>query len=130
MKDWKQLMGIAAILFGIGFVVRSFQPAYALNGPSVSMGSNPIEHHYTVCNGQNNGAILLTNNNTSDFIITDIMVTNQSFSLKIDGQDIAHLSAMEGVHNFVSGLKVISDQVLSCWGNSNITIAGYYAHTP
>ena len=42
MKDYKQLFGYAAILFGIGFVIRSFMPAYALDGPTVSMGSNPV----------------------------------------------------------------------------------------
>ena len=65
MKEYKQLFGIAAIIMAIGFFVRSFQPAHALNGTNISMGSNPIEDF------SGYGSIF-TNTSGHDFIITDI----------------------------------------------------------
>ena len=40
--NWKQGLSIAAIIFSLGFFVRSFAPAHALNGPSISQGNNPV----------------------------------------------------------------------------------------
>ena len=43
MLDYRQLFGLSAVLFGIGFVFQSIVPAQALPlGPNVSLGSNPI----------------------------------------------------------------------------------------
>ena len=44
MQNYKTLFGYAAILFGLGFLVRSFMPAHAFNGPTVSTGANPIKN--------------------------------------------------------------------------------------
>ena len=41
MKE-RLLFGIATIILALGFLVRSFQPAIALNTSSVSLGSNPL----------------------------------------------------------------------------------------
>ena len=43
MNDYKSLFGYAAILFGIGFLVKSIDQAYASpSGPNINMGSNRI----------------------------------------------------------------------------------------
>ena len=40
--NWKQGLSIATIIFSIGFLIRSFSPAHALNTPSVSHANNPV----------------------------------------------------------------------------------------
>ena len=52
MFDYRNLFGLAAILFGSGFFVQSLQSANATIGPSVSLGSNPIQHFYQNCDQQ------------------------------------------------------------------------------
>ena len=68
MFDYRNLFGFAAILFGAGFFVQSLQSANAKIGPSISLGSNPIQHFYQNCDQQNNFEIF-TNNSSGDFII-------------------------------------------------------------
>ena len=71
MKDNKQLFGYAAIIMAIGFLVRSFMPAYAFNGPTVSMGSNPIKNFYGVNRITAGSRVtIFSNTSSSDFIIT------------------------------------------------------------
>jgi hypothetical protein len=44
MTDYKNLFGYAAILFAVGFVIRSIAVAYAVpSGPSVSYGNIPYQ---------------------------------------------------------------------------------------
>ena len=131
MKDYKQLFGYAAILFGIGFVIRSFMPAYAFNGPSVSMGSNPIEHHSEACHN----TTLFTNNSANSFIITDIIGSgyNAPLELKIDGQkviDTYSTGIAQLARPLASGLVVPSGSVVTCdhHGGLIVTISGYYTH--
>lgn len=139
MKDWKQLFGIAAILFGIGFVIRSFQPAYALNGPNVSMGINPIQHYYSTC--PFGGNTIFSNNSSSDFIITDVISHwKPDINIQIDAQDILKItgatSDLRNIYfNLRSGIKISAGQTLSCSEKTYsghvgypITVSGYYAH--
>ena len=87
MKDYKQLFGYAAILFGIGFVIRSFMPAYAFNGPTVSMGSNPIENFYDAqYMGGGASMTVFTNTSSSSFIITQYFSENYRCAIQVDGQ--------------------------------------------
>ena len=44
MFDYRYLFGFAAVLFGTGFFIQSLQIANATIGPSISLGSNPIQH--------------------------------------------------------------------------------------
>ena len=44
MLDYKQLFGLSAILFGLGFFIKSVTVAHAIpSGPIVSLGVNPIQ---------------------------------------------------------------------------------------
>ena len=72
MKNYKQLLGIAAIMVAVGFLVHSLKPAYALNGPNISMGSNPIENF-------GGYGIIFTNTSSHDFIITDISCEGNTY---------------------------------------------------
>ena len=90
MNDYKQLFGYAAILFGIGFVIRSFMPAYAFNGPSISAGANPIQNFYGV-NRITAGArvTIFSNTSSSDFIITQTRQNNQTHcAFEIDNTSV------------------------------------------
>ena len=40
--NWKQGLSIATIICSLGFLIRSFSPAHALNTPSVSQANNPV----------------------------------------------------------------------------------------
>ena len=79
MKDYRQLFGIAAIIMACSFLVRSFQPAHAINGPSVSMGSNPYESFWGV------GSYTITLDSNYDFIITTAFHQFGFCSLRVNG---------------------------------------------
>ena len=102
MKDYKQLFGYAAIIFGIGFVIRSFLPAHAFNGPNISTGSNPITNFY----GQEYlspgaGPTLFTNTSSGSYIITQYLSSQSWCSIQIDGQ-----SVLSHYHNTWSSANV------------------------
>ena len=125
MTNWKNLFGTAAILFGVGYVIRGVHPAHALNGPSVSMGENPIESHYFICNTSN--VTVFSNNTSLDYVITDVLTYSGVGQLKVD-QQVVLLSSDD--HSIRSGIKVEPGQTLSCTNYSNgpaITVSGYYA---
>lgn len=144
MKDYRQLFGIAAIIMACGFLVRSFQPAHAVNGPTVSMGSNPIDNIYgaeTI--GGYNSSTVFTNNTNHDFIITQFRSISSSCALEIDGATVfSHYNSSYGskfvyMSQFFEGnLKVSIGSIISIQNNSGGTshcpyyIEGYYAHTP
>ena len=128
MNDYKQLFGYAAILFGIGFVIRSFMPAYAFNGPHVSTGSNPIEFAAVNCDNSTNMTIF-TNGTSQDFVVTDVWAGDGTVNLLVDNTII-----MEGVntsYTLESGLKLGSGSKISCsdtGGSAHVVISGYYSH--
>ena len=84
MFGYKQLFGLASILFGTGFILQSIMPAEANpTGPSVSYGSNPYRSAYRTGNGT-----LFTTSATETFIITSIHRTFPDCILSINGADI------------------------------------------
>ena len=156
MTDYKNLMGYAAILFGMGFLLRSLLPAHAYNGPVVSAGINPIESWSGfVINGS--GWETLTTL-SSDFVITDLTVSetedevscqvilsNQNNTIDSVKGHIATAGASTAnyyyggganhtSHHFVSGMKVNAGETLymyySTSGKCHYNISGYHAHTP
>ena len=126
MTTWKNLFGVAAILFGVGYVIRGIHPAQAFNSPSVSVGENPIESHYFICNNSN--VTVLINGTAMDYIVTDILMYSGVGQLKVD-QQVVLLSSDD--HTLQSGIKVGPGQTLSCTnfsGGPAVTVSGYYAH--
>ena len=127
MNDYKQLFGYAAIIMAVGFLVRSFMPAYAFNGPTVSMGSNPNEHY-----SGTGSSTIYTNNTTETFIVTDIIYYSYGSvtELSISGQKFGTFSST-GMYSLRTGLKVPPGESLtsSSYYNQNYTtISGYYVH--
>ena len=128
MNDYKQLFGYAAILFGIGFVIRSFMPAYAFNGPHVSTGSNPIEFAYVNCNNGTNMTIF-TNNTSQDFVVTDVWAGDGTVNLLVDNDTI--MESVNTNYSLDTGLKLGSGSKISCSdmaGSAHVLISGYYSH--
>ena len=134
--------------FLIGFLVLSFgmwhinDGAKAFSGPQVSTGNLPVHHLHTTCT---NGSPInfFTNSNAASFLITEIWLGTTSSNstghsrLYLDGSPLVRL-AVPGDESTVlhtqSGIAVSSGQTLSCdrqssWG-VEMTVIGYYAHTP
>lgn len=136
MFDYRNLFGFAAILFGAGFFVQSLQSANATIGPSVSLGSNPIQHFYKNCDQQNNVEIF-TNNSSGDFIVTDIYVYDGIVKFQVDSElallmkgHVDALSPRANLH-LQSGIRVPSGSSFNCTDNGDaprIMVSGYYAH--
>ena len=87
MTNWKNLFGIAAILFAIGFLFRSVQPAYAIQGPNVSLGTNPIENiSGEIVMNSITTTTIWTNNSDHDFIVTTVLMNSGGCYLTVDGK--------------------------------------------
>lgn len=142
MKDYKQLFGYAAIIMAIGFLVRSFMPAYAFNGPTVSMGSNPIENFYG-SQYMSGGAstTILANTSSSSFVITQYLSNEYSCTIQVDGLfPISEASSSHGYQylststKFTGTLLIPSGSTLSfknlAAGSQfcKYYIEGYYTH--
>ena len=144
MKDYKPLFGYAAILFGLSFLVRSFMPAYAFNGPSVSMGSNPIKSFYGVNRiNAGNRVTIFSNSSSHDFIITQTRQNNQyTCAFEIDTETIfSHYSGTLGddriyeFQTFNGTLVLPAGSTLSqtydaSYGDNDCVyyVEGYYTH--
>ena len=145
MKDYRQLFGYAAILFGLGFLVRSFMPAYAITGPTVSLGSNPVENFYEMPNLSGGTSVdIFTNSSSQDFVLTTYMHGGQSSrcGLTLDGQNIfvhttASYESIEGHGSKDLRLMIPAGSVLRMKNynsagtlNCPYYIEGHYIHTP
>ena len=136
MFDYRNLFGFAAILFGAGFFVQSLQSANAKIGPSISLGSNPIQHFYQNCDQQNNFEIFM-NNSSGDFIVTDVYIYDGIVRFQVDSEtallmkgDISSGSPRANIH-LNSGIRVPSGSSFNCTDNGDsprVMISGYYAH--
>ena len=128
--DYRNILAFGFLIFALGSAWKNIQPANALpSGPSISMGSNPIDQAYKYCNALSN-ATILTNSSTQDFIVTDIVVTNGTADILIDGTTYMTVS---GHIPLQTGLRVGSGSVVSCSDSNSyprVTVTGYYAHTP
>ena len=107
-------------------------PAYAFNGPNVSMGSNPIAYTVQQCNPSSYSA-LYTNKNTTPFIITDIIIEHSAYDmfLRIDGIPFLELAGgrYDSHMKLKSRISVEPGSTLTCkTSGENIFISGYYTH--
>ena len=128
--DHRQLFGIAAIILSGSVFILSLKSANAFpQGPNVSMGSNPIEHHSGGCLGN---SLLFSNNTSSQFILTDILYyANSGYStLTLQGQTLATFNGTT-IAALNSGIKIGPGENLHCtsgWNGNQMTISGYYTH--
>ncbi len=141
MKDYRQLFGYAAILFGLGFLVRSFLPAAAISGPTISTGENPSRSFYGEVSASST-ADLLTTASDQVFIVTSCYLANTSYldiyssgTMILDGE----LSLCSGGNNSLSNgrgrLVVESGTTLRVrntyqYAGFKYYIEGHYAYAP
>ena len=118
MKDYKQLFGYAAIIVASGFFIRSFQPAYAINGPNISMGSNPIENF-------GGYGTIVSNTSGRDFIVTDISCEGNTY-VYVSSQVVWYCRP-DSPHHFNSGITVSDGESLTA-NSASVFLSGYYAH--
>ena len=127
MRFWKSLFGCGFVLFGLSSVIDSMTPAYAELGPSVSLGSNPIESFYQA----NCSSTLLFENTTQHtFIITDVYNNYSGWvQLKRGNNTIIQVQGYAEA-SFTSGIKVSPGDSIYCthYSNRGVFISGYYAH--
>jgi hypothetical protein len=129
MFDYKRLFGIAAILFGIGFILQSIMPAKANpTGPSVGYGSNPWKSFYVESPGT-----LFSTSSSEVFIITTMISGGGTCYFYIDGVRAIHqdmtqrqygTSAARSLHYVVEPSSTISIDGQSC--NFGFYLDGYY----
>ena len=127
--DYRNIIAISILILCMGYTWNTIKPANAApTGPNISLGSNPIDQAYKYCNGLSNSP-LISNSSNQDFIVTDIIVTNGTADILIDGTTIMNVS---GHVSLQTGLKVSSGTTISCSDYSSaprVTITGYYTHT-
>ena len=135
---WKYIMSVAAVIAAVAMLVEALQPAYAINTPNISMGSNPIDSFYKGCSGQTD-VVVFTNNSGMDFVITDIVIYNGAVSLDIGSQVGSPTEFIGGYASygydqrfqFTSGIVVGAGESLYCTDQNaypELTISGYYSH--
>ena len=126
--DYRNLFGAAAIILSCAVLIQSLNSANAFpQGPNVSMGGNPIEQTILNCNGNESW----TNNTSSPYIITDLVVYAPSYTINLyidNNLIVKHYGITEISMN--SGIKVSPGQVLTCDGQTGryFTISGYYSY--
>lgn len=124
---YKTILSSGFFLLCLSVLINTLQTASAYsNGPTVSMGSNPIVNATQACSSWNT---LFTNNSAQTFIITDVIQSypgSNVASLRINGQYI--FSSIEN-HHFQTGLKIAPGESVVCANSGNyVTISGYYTH--
>ena len=149
MKDYRYMFALAAIIFAVGSVLRAFQPAYAINGSHISLGSNPIFSAFS--NGCSTNEVIASVPSDSVLIITDVvsghfgddnitLKTNSGTTLAMFHQehfmvDTYHSSFRSqtysitgNVNKITSGIVVPAGEelVVSCSSNK-VTVSGYFS---
>ena len=139
MPDYRQLFGVAAILFAIGFILQSIMPARAIPiGPSVSLGANPVFAVHT----SGSSGTLFTNNTSSSAVITDLVILEDAywfmtFSVTNGGDEFRFFAdygeGVSGVESLSSGIRVPAGESLTFTGShtsycQGASASGYYAH--
>ena len=138
--DYRNLFGIAAIIFSLAALNHSIDDAHAgPMGPNVSAGSNPIENFSLKCTYASQS--IVPADSSRDFIVTDVITGDDTTNYN---PELATLTFNSGVtmtvsvlqsHQFISGLKVPVGETLDCQSTTstsfyhfNVTVLGYYAH--
>ena len=143
------LLGIASIIFAIGFLLQSIPFAQAIaQGPNASLGSNPIfSQYFDDCSSTSASVTVPTD---QVLIITDIMTAafdTELITISDNSQVLAkvytrkhstpynassqagyYFSLTNNIFQFKSGIVVSSGETLQIdCQNNMVTIAGYYA---
>ena len=136
--NWKQGLSIASIIFSIGFLVRSFSPAHALNTPSVSQANNPVfsTGTYTTVSTP----VTISGQSGYELMVSDIFLHADSgyfltLTLETSGGAVIGKYRTYSLNTTVdshlySPLRVPQgeDLIISASGRGTYTISGYKAH--
>ena len=123
------------LLFGLGYCIQSIASAFAFpSGPSVSMGSNPIESFY---GSTSNGTLNLNAN--YDFILTSGYSDSSACLLNINGTNVGRTGTYYNIFYYNSGynpnseftqgqgqLSIPAGATVTFSGCSNHLFSGYY----
>jgi hypothetical protein len=127
MFEWKQLFGIAAIITSIGVTIRSFQPANAHMGGSISYGQNPYKAFYGEA-VQGTTTLLTTTSET--FIITGINANDgTSLSRQIDGITVVPGNILDEKGTYHTSQGSTSASFNWAYARDNLFLSGN-AHVP
>ena len=135
MFDWKWLLSCSVLILSISVMINTMASAYAVNGPTQSLGANPVKSFY----GSSN--MVITLDGTQDFVIRAATASSDNCQLQIDGTTFkSHSSAYNPLWYHRSyptnspfangqGLLVVpagsSLELVNC---GNWYIGGYYQH--
>ena len=135
------LFALSGFFFG-GLAFTSLtERAHAYEGPRVSAGALPNAHIYVQCSNTS-PTVFWTNTQSDAFVITDLWMTSSASNsahgrLYVDGSQLVRMAAPANdvsLFQTDTGLLIESGQSLSCDRLSSytieLTIIGYYAHTP
>ena len=145
MNDYKSLFGYAAIIFGVGFLVKTIDQAYASpSGPNINMGSNPIVGFSGMVPSGGTKKLLFTVPSNKTLIITDVTISTDYHSggsvYMGDSADDSTRNIFAYFHFGEAGLKSISKEtgypfssnselyIDGCCGSFYYNITGYYVH--
>ena len=136
--NWKQGMSTAAVIFSIGFLIRSFSPAHALNTPNISHNGNPVF---------SDGAYISTNTQKTisgqsgfELMVSDVFLHADSgyfLTLSIETSSGTTIGTYRtySINTAVniqlnSPLRIPEGEnlILKINGRGNYTISGYKAH--
>ena len=130
--------GMAALLVGAGYFLRSLPLAFALpQGPNVSTGSNPVQQYFLTCPG----SIMTTT--SEEFVITDIVLNPKYYGNDaiIFSTTSATLGKIKQTNEIIhiplqSGIRIPTNETVSCtvlnggniYNSNEVLISGYFAH--
>ncbi len=121
MFDYRQLFGLATVLFAVGFILQSIMPAGANpSGPSISFGSNPYKSMYVTSAGT-----LFSTSSSETFIITTLMTkTASNCMFQINGAQAFDNEWTYNNHSYSINSAALGNLHYVVEPNSTLSISG------
>lgn len=97
---WKNILSLCALIITCTLCYNSIRTVHAQQGPSISLGQNPIVNLYGYESIQTTGTSILSNSSGQDFIVTTAYVHHRYCTISIDGTDVYPDEYTVGVNIF------------------------------
>ena len=136
--NWKQGLSIAAIIFSLGFLIRSFSPAHALSTSSVSHANNPFFSHGAYISSSS--PVTISGQSGYELMVSDVFLHADSgyfltMTLETSTGSVIGKYRTYSINTSVniqlnSPLRTPEgeDLIINVSGRGNYTISGYKAH--
>ena len=136
--NWKQGLSIAAIIFSLGFLIRSLSPAHALNTSSISHTNNPVFSRGAFISSSS--PVTISGQAGYELMVSDIFLHADSgyfitMTLETSTGTVIGKYRSYSINTSVnvqlsSPLRVPEgeDLIINVSGRGNYTISGYKAH--